>query len=61
MVNSDKRKGTEPTEPIASLADAKSAENPVQQVVGVHRPDHLAEFVQGTAELQGKNLSRLFE
>src|SRR5205823_1088171 len=41
------------------LADAKPAEDPVEQVVGVNGPGHLAELVQGAAQLQGQQLRRV--
>src|SRR5262245_4413200 len=43
------------------LADAKSTEDPVQQVVGVHRSDHFAELIECTAEFERENLCRFLE
>ena len=53
--------GIEPSRPARSLADAEPAEDPVEQVVRVHRPDHLPNLIEGEPQFQGKQLGRLVE
>ena len=44
-----------PSRQWQSFPDAEAAEDAVEQVVGVDRPDHLAELVQRAAQLQGSS------
>src|SRR5262245_31335667 len=41
------------------LADAEPGEDPVEQVVGVDRTDHLAQLLQRPAQLGGQQLRRV--
>src|SRR5215813_8437652 len=50
-----------PATGVASLADAESRENAIEQVVGVDRPDQLAELFEGEAKFQGEQFCWVVE
>jgi len=54
-------RNTERGPALLSLPNAESAEDAVEQIVGVDGADHFAELVERPAQLQGQHFRRLLE